>query len=393
MPKKNKVRIGKAEPPKQSKKKKKDTTPQIEVKMAKDQSDSIQCTMCGKVALNKQSRTTKFLRSNSIMHRGVGGFLPVCKVCVEQMFLAYARALGDRKAAARRMCMKLDLYWNEETWDNYELKQLEKTNNPLKFGGYVNIVTMFHYRGYTFDATLDEEEAFRDAQMLLGVMGEEMGEDSDVTPEQIRLWGAGFDALFYTELDQKYAYWTEDIDTDTMDKATETLIRQICMQEVILSRDAAAGKSTEKTARLIDSLLGSLNLKPVQKEKNKPAPETEELGEATEKTPFGEWIRQIEEDRPIPEPTDEFKDVDKLKEYIETWFVGGLCNMLHIPNAYSDLFDEAMEKYTVEKPEYREDENDISLDDILEKAEEEGRKLSRGVFDADEAEDDSSSED
>jgi len=49
--------------------------------------------------------------------------------------------------------------------------------------------------------------------------------------------------------------------------------------------------------------------------------------------------------------------------------------MMHIPNAFSDKFEEAMEKYTVEKPEYHADDDDISLDELFEKAEEEGRKV------------------
>ena len=242
-----------------------------------------------------------------------------------------------------------------------------------KIGEYLKTVNLYQYRGSTYDTTLDEEASRIQTQIDLVIAGEEMTEDIDVSPEQIRTWGSGFDPLFYRELDQRYDYWTEDLDFDKVDKATETLIRQICIQEVILSRDAAAGRPIDKTAKMIDSLLGSLNLKPVQKPQKTVVEDA--MDEETEMTPFGVWIRKIEDDRPIPEAEEQFADVDHLKDYLQTWFVGGLCNMMHIPNAFSDKFEEAMQKYTVEKPEYHADDDDISLDDLFEKAEEEGRKV------------------
>lgn len=362
MARKNKVRIGKVEDA--------ENESGIEVKVELMPEGKIQCTMCGRL-LPTGGHSSSFHRSNSILHKGNGGYIPICKRCVADLYKAYKKALGSDLEATRRMCQKLDAYFNENlfgnTWDKYHDREAS-----FKFGEYLKTLNLYVYRGKTFDTTIDEEEAKMRVQMAAALGEGEVDEDLDISPEQVRVWGAGFgDSTFYKELDQRYSYWTEDLDIEKMDKATETLIRQICIQEVTLSHDAAAGKPIDRTAKLIDSLLGSLNLKPVQKQQ---VVSEDAVDEETEMTPFGVWIQQIENDRPIPEPEEQFADVDHLKEYIQTWFVGGLSNMMRIPNQFSDMFDRAMAEYTVEKPEYKEDDEDTSIDDLFEKAEEEGRK-------------------
>lgn len=364
MPRKSKVSVPGAT-------KTKATRPEIELKIEKMPEDKIKCSMCGRV-LRTKGNASSYYKSNSIIHKGNGGYIPVCKSCLEDLFSAYKNALGSTQKAIQRICMKFDVYWNERIYESI-LEKRDTRGGMFKIGEYLKTVNLYQYRGSTYDTTLDEEASRIQTQIDLVIAGEEMTEDIDVSPEQIRTWGSGFDPLFYRELDQRYDYWTEDLDFDKVDKATETLIRQICIQEVILSRDAAAGRPIDKTAKMIDSLLGSLNLKPVQKPQKTVVEDA--MDEETEMTPFGVWIRKIEDDRPIPEAEEQFADVDHLKDYLQTWFVGGLCNMMHIPNAFSDKFEEAMQKYTVEKPEYHADDDDISLDDIFEKAEEEGRKV------------------
>lgn len=366
MPKKNKVKISKAENtrPTQSR-------PEVAVRVEKVLEGKIKCTMCGKVGSTNANHGS-FYKSNSILHRATDGYIPICKRCLEDLWNAYRKALGSDEDATRRLCMKIDAYWSDSTYQSMVEKHTTKT--PVKFGEYMRILSIYTFRGKTYDTTLDEEADMRRPVVDFGEY-EESGE-IEATPEQIRIWGAGFDPLFYRELDQKYDYWTEDIDVDEMDKATESLIRQICIQEVILARDAAAGKAVDRTAKVIDSLLGSLNLKPVQKQQ----PVVDDGVDAvTEKTPFGMWIRRIEDDRPIPEPSEEFADVDHLKDYLQTWFVGGLCNMMRVPNKFSDKFEEAMMEYTVEKPEYEMDDNDTSLDALFEQAEKEGRMMNSEV--------------
>lgn len=360
----SKVRIPKAE-----KKRKKSTKPEVTINITKPPEGKLQCTMCGR-HLNTKGVARSFFKSNSVMHGGNGGYIPICVSCLDSLFKAYEEALGSKKEAAKRVCMKVDAYWNETLYDNMMEKRDNHTNHTFRIGEYLKNRNLAQYTGSTYDTTIDEENALEESDIMKAIAGEPLSENSEVNEEDIRMWGVGFDALFYEELNRKYDYWIEDIDLDKLDRATETLIRQICIQEVTLQRDAASGKPIDRTAKVIDSLIGSLNLKPVQKERVK----EEEEDDTLEMTPFGVWIRKIEDERPVPEPEEGLRDVDNLRTYLQTWFVGGLCNMLRIPNKYSAMYDAAMKKYTVEKPEYDNDDEDTSLDAIFERAEEEFKR-------------------
>jgi hypothetical protein len=148
-----------------------------------------------------------------------------------------------------------------------------------------------------------------------------------------------------------------------MDKGEEAVIRQICMLEVTINREAAAGKPINNHVNSLNNLLGSGNFKPVQRKSDSA------LDADIEAVPFGVWIRKIENTRPIAEPDPELNDVDNIIKYISVWFFGHLCKMLKINNKYSRLYEDEMAKLRVERPEYEgEDEEDI-FEDIFSRAE------------------------
>ena len=89
-------------------------------------------------------------------------------------------------------------------------------------------------------------------------------------------------------------------------------------------------------------MMGSLNIKPSQSD-----------GDGlTDTLTFGQLIAKWEEGKPIPEPEEEFKDVDKIGLYIDVFFKGHLAKMMEIKNGFSALYDKFIGKYTVNKPEY-----------------------------------------
>ena len=386
----SKVRIAKAESgnPRKKGRPKASTKPEIVLKVEEPPDGQLQCPCCG-VSKTTKGRFGAFFKSNSILHGGNGGWVPICKACLRSLYKAYSQVLDSKSEAMRRICLKIDAYWNEELFD--KIMEKRGTNvSSFDIADYLSNLNLSQFRGKTFDTTLDEEETKRANEIVVEIEEQEAEaakekeeQEAQIPEESIRMWGSGFDLQFYEDLDRKYEYWTSDLDLEKLDKATDTLIKQICVQEVTLQRDAAAGRSISKTAKVIDDLIGSLNLKPVQQERVK-----EVADDSHELTPFGVWIRRIEDERPIPEPEGDLRDVDKLREYIQTWFVGGLCNMMRIPNKFSALFEKAMEKWTVQRPEYDTEDEDTSLDAIFEKAEEEFKRQAENFDDFDEEEDD-----
>jgi hypothetical protein len=71
---------------------------------------------------------------------------------------------------------------------------------------------------------------------------------------------------------------------------------------------------------------------------------------------FGQLIEQWESTKPIPDPDPEFADVNHIGKYIKTWFKGSLARSLGIDNGYSKEYDDELQKYTVKKQDYSEDD-------------------------------------
>lgn len=112
-------------------------------------SQKFYCCRCGTSYSRKKGY---FPVSHSPMYRG-SGFLPMCNDCVEDMYEQYRAMLGDDKAAMKRMCMKLDLYWNEDIY-----AMVERTAGVhSRVRNYIGKTNIIRYIDKTFDDTLDEE--------------------------------------------------------------------------------------------------------------------------------------------------------------------------------------------------------------------------------------------
>ena len=174
----------------------------------------------------------------------------------------------------------------------------------------------------------------------------------------VAFWGSGYAPATYLELEKRFQYWKGRLpDGFEVDIGTEALLRQICSLELDINRDRAAGKPVDKTTNLLNTYIGSLNLKPSQRKDGADG--------NMETTPFGVWIRRWESQRPIPEPDPELKDVDGLIRYIHIWFFGHLCKMLGIQNSFCKLYEEEIAKRRVDKPEYNDEDDDVFLTDLL----------------------------
>jgi len=319
--------------------------------------DKYYCTRCPR---NFTKQKGNFPTSQSPIYRENGGYLPICRHCIDEMYLHYKTVLGDEKAAIRRICMKFDIYWHEKV---YEMVYKGNTTNSRVLT-YISKTNLYKYVGKTYDDTLDEEGLpmrLSDAADTVETIVD-TGDEVLIPSEVIEFWGEGFPRPFYIDLERRLKYWCGDTDRYSMDVSECAIIRQICMLEVTITRDTAMGKSTDKSVNALNTLLGSANLKPVQKKKE------ESLDAAAEGTPFGVWIRKIENTRPISAPDPQMRDVDGIGKYISVWFLGHLCKMMKIDNTYSRLYEEEMARLRVERPEYEGEDEEAIFEDIFARA-------------------------
>lgn len=154
-------------------------------------------------------------------------------------------------------------------------------------------------------------------------------------------------------LENEYQDWTTRYPCEN--KAQELLFKRICFKELEIDKAQRNGKDTKELDATLQNLMGSLNVKPSQKMSNA----------LTDNLTFGQLIDKWEQEKPIPEPDEEFKDVDKIGLYIDVFFKGHLSKMMGLKNAFSSLYEKFMSKYTVKKPQYDEDFDSEALFDQI----------------------------
>lgn len=310
---------------------------------------SSQKTICRRCGTHYPEVKGYFSACHCSLYKGTG-YLPYCKQCVDDMYMEYLNACHDIKMAVRQICRKLDLYWSEQTCDSVIRAEPHKSVISV----YLQRINRDIFAGKSYDTSLTEEGTL----WRFGDKDEETHDDSDMpvkveikppTKEVIAFWGPGYTPEMYSELEQRLAYYRSQMSDADRNMNTDALLRQIAMLEIDINRARADGRSVDKMVSTLNSLLSSLV---------KPSSNKNDL--SAEKTPFGVWIKRFEDERPIPEPEEEFKDPDHIIRYIEIWFFGHLCHMLSIKNSYSKLYEEEISRLRVERPEF-DDEDDESI--------------------------------
>lgn len=322
---------------------------------------SVVCCKCGK---SYGRRKGYFPVSYASQHKGVG-YIPVCKECIDLMYNSYLSQCDNARDAVRQMCRKLDLFWSDTVFEVVE----RKSTTHSMMTSYIAKLNTVTYAGKCYDDTLSAEGTLwnwtavpienEPDDIEEKIEDEQDNGDEEVSDEVIEFWGPGFTSKMYQELEQRRVYWTSKISPEVeIDVGTEALIRQICNLEITINRNRAAGRSIDKPIGMLNTLLGSLGLKPSQKR-------DEDGDAAIDGTPFGVWIKRWEDQRPIPEPDPELQDVDGIIRYILTWFYGHLAKMLNIKNAHSKLYDDAIAELRIERPEYVDEDDETMINDIF----------------------------
>lgn len=326
-------------------------------------SDRAVCTKCG---TDYSRRKGYFPVSYSLLHKGIG-YIPVCKDCIDKMYNGYLSQCNSAKYAVRQICRKLDLYWSESVYSVVSRKSTTRSM-MTQYIAKINSVT---YAGKSYDDTLSEEGtlwSFIEVESdMANITYEKKYDSSDsgeeqsdaVSDEMVAFWGSGYSPSMYAELEQRRTYYISKFPKDAeLDVGFEILIRQICNLEVNIARDSAAGKSIDKSVNSLNTLLGSLNIKPTQKK-------FDDSDSSIDKTPLGIWAQRIEYKRPIKEIDPELQDVDEIKKYVSIWFLGHLCKMLGIKNSYCKLYEEEIAKMRIEHPEYEDEDDETMFNDIF----------------------------
>lgn len=335
-------------------------------------SEKIICPRCG-MAFSK--RRGNFSVCYAAMYKG-SGFIPYCKDCLDAMFQNYLGQCGKADLAVRQICRKLDLYWNPDIFE----AAFKKSTNRSVIGNYIVRINTAANAGKCYDNTLIEE----DTLWTFGRMqGSEATDDEDddaqeidtteiqdvyekkITRRMVKFWGSVYSPEVILQLEERYKYWMSRLPDDVeIDIGTEVLLKQISALDIDINNCRMGdGKNIDKLIAQQRNLLQDLNLKPVQRKKDD--------GDSLNEVPFGVGIAWCEKKRPIAEPSEDLRDVDRLRKYTLTWVFGHLVKMVGEKNRNSRLYDAEMAKWRVERPEFNDEDDENFIADALSSQDEE----------------------
>ncbi len=316
------------------------------------------CSCCGK---EYKSQKGNFPVTNSWLDENNNGYLTVCRSCIEKYYQQLIEFYsGNEEHAIEHCCRLFDWYYNTDA--------AAMTKNASK--GYSRIsmypskmnMVQIRDKGTTFLDTLRERYSNR-IMSEEDIQSAESENSATVSKETIQFFGFGYSDEEYAFLAKQYTDWTTRYECKT--KAQEELFKNICISQLTIQRVQKNGAAREvaDAMKTFQDLLGTANLKPNQTNDNALA----------DQNTFGTLIKKWENDAPIAEPDEEWKDVDGIHRYINTWFLGHLSNLVHVKNDYEEEYEREKEKYTVVPPTYEEDE-DVGETSILDKYSNKGEK-------------------
>lgn len=311
------------------------------------------CSCCGKEYPKRQGN---FHVSNSLLYAGNNGYLTICKSCVEnyyQQLIGYYS--GNEVHALEHCCWMYDWYYSDEAaamTKNISQGRSRVSAYPSKMN-----MAQIRSKGTTYLDTLHERHNDRVMEVKESNI-EDIDETTSISktaPEVVEFFGLGYTDDEYTYLLDQYEEWVRRAGCNT--KAREEIIKGLCIAQVNMRRAQKEGtpKEVNEALKVFQDLMGAGNLKPSQN------PDSS----VEEQNTFGTLIKKWENEEPISTPDNEWKDVDGIKKYIDTFFLGHLCNLVHIKNDYEESYRAEMEKYTVKPPTYEgEDVVETSLLDM-----------------------------
>ena len=317
--------------------------------MAKTNKSKCTCFYCGKEYVD-----TNYYKSNSKFYGNIGK-VPYCKQCIEKFYQYYfdkytnEGCLTPEKNAVKRLCAAFDIYYKEDAYNAAIESARKREMNITPMGAYMKMIQLSQYKGKSYDNTVSDEEKNSFAVSVSGGVSRSRNVDEDT----MKFFGIGFSDEDYEFLKEQYDDWVARHECKT--KAQEEVFKRICFKQLEILKATRRGEDTKNLDATFQNYLDTAKLQPKQNS-----------GDTTaDNQTFGTLIDKWENERPLPEIDEELKDVDKIALYVDIFFRGHLSKMMGLKNGLSNLYNKFMKRYTVEKPEYSDEENSEVLFDAI----------------------------
>ncbi|MDP9675187.1 hypothetical protein J2W97_001170 [Paenibacillus jamilae] len=296
-----------------------------EIKKDLQSSKKIKCLNCKKI----RASSSFYVNSNPLFNSEK---FEVCKECINEYIGSDKHSLGylDR---VKLVLATLDKPFLIDQWEDREQEWSKYIPQISSFPQYKNLT----YKDSVLDniSSKDQLDVNNDSSIT-----RDRRYSTDELKDLSEFWGKNYNNEELEFLQDEFNKFINSYECDSY--VMELLFHEAAQQRLTIKRLRQEGKSVDKELKTLQELLGSANIKPSQ----------ETGSNATEQATFGTLIKKYENELPIPEPDEAWKDVDNIKKYIQVWFLGHLCRMLGINNEFSKLYDDEVAKYTVDTPNY-----------------------------------------
>lgn len=321
---------------------------------------TLRCLCCG-----KEYDSETFYGSNSIQYKA-SGKLPYCQKCLVDIYNNYKNEFTDEgyqnpeKKAVQRFCMAFDFYYDDNIYmkaARYFQKQSDNSKKDLNFiTFYIQQLKLVQYKNKSYISTIHNQfKKYKDGLEELSMFNtdDDAEQKAEIIKKASKFFGTGFEDDDYLFLQEQYEDWITRHECQT--KSQEEMFKQICFTQLSIWK---AERARVDTKDLQATFLKQLEAAKLQPKQNK--------GDTvSEAQTFGTLIDKWENTRPIPEVDEDLKDVDKIGLYLDVFFRGHLAKMMGLKNGLSHLYDKFMQKFTVKKPEYNDDEDGEALFDAI----------------------------
>ena len=296
----------------------------------------IYCSHCG------QWKSAATFYSSKTSPDGIEHY--ACKECILNECTDYDKKTNirtDNREKTIETFRRLNWYFDENVYNEQLQKLSEQTGEKIRSTAVqqwivicrsLNDYSQKTYKDSVFSIDDDEsmpETNTRIVQKTLKTARKRFGNYSNE------------DRMF---LENEYQDWITRYECNT--KAQETIFERLAFKKWEINKATKAGQNTKDLDKTYTDLLASINILPRQNADN---------GLDSSLT-FGQLIEQWESTKPIPDPDPEFADVNHIGKDIKTWFKGSLASSLGIDNGYSKEYEAELQKYTVKKQDYLEDD-------------------------------------
>ena len=247
---------------------------------------------------------------------------------------------NETKESVQKVLMKMNRIYDDAFYEQCIKGTLDEVNEKQRHSAFSTYITSISSLPQWQNKTWTDSDFGNDNSSK---SDEEIKIVQKIIKSAKKRFGIDYSNEDLMFLEQEYQDWVTRYECNT--KAQESIFELLSLKKLERNKASKAGQSTKDIDKTYQELLNTANITPRQSITNS----------FNDSLTFGQMIEKWEQEKPIPEPDPEFKDVDNIGHYIRCWFSGWLGKILGIQNAWTQECDEEIAKYRVIMAEEQED--------------------------------------